>query len=159
MTYSDNTRLGLIHAILCEKRNSSRAFVQYMASDREYGQSDVLHMREAHFIMAVGPGDGKTMSEVAKEMSVTQGAVSQTAGRLEKKGYIRRSQAPGNRRQILAVLTERGRAFYQQHLAFDSAKFTKIDQAYLSRFTEEELRLILEYEKLMTAHFLEDNEK
>ena len=36
-------------------------------------------------MIAIGPGEGRTMSEIAREMNVTQGAVSQIASRLEKK--------------------------------------------------------------------------
>ena len=110
-------------------------------------------MREAHFIMALGPEGGKTMSEIAKAMSVTQGAISQIAGRLEKKGYLLRRQNSENRRQIMALLTEKGKSFYQQHLEFDSSEFAKMDRDYLSRFSKEELDTILEYERQMAIIF------
>lgn len=45
-----------------------------MDSDREYTAGDKLYMREAHFVIAIGPGEGRTMSEIAREMKVTQGA-------------------------------------------------------------------------------------
>lgn len=155
MTYLDNERLKLISEILGEKANSSRTFTQYMSQKRHYGPEDALHMREAHFILALGPGEGKAMSELARVLSVTKGAVSQTAGRLEKKGCILRRPDPGNRRLVIAVLTEKGEEFYQRHLEFDRAEYAKMDRDYLSRFSEEELRLILEYEERMTALFAE----
>ncbi len=153
MSYIDETRLRLIYEILGEKRISSRLFVQYMTANREYGSGDVLHMREAHFIMAVGLEDGKTMSEIAGELTVTHGAVSQTARRLEKKGYILRRQDAGDRRQIVVVLTDKGKEFYQRQLEYDSAEFAQMDQRYLSRFTDDELRLIRDYEALMSVAF------
>lgn len=153
MSYLDETRLHLINDILCAKQISSRLFVQYMAANHEYGSGDILHMREAHFIMTVGLGDGKTMSEIAEAMSVTHGAVSQTAGRLEKKGYILRRPSTGDRRQIVVVLTDRGKEFYQEHLECDSAEFALMDQNFLSRFTDDELRLFLEYEAVMSMVF------
>ena len=42
---------------------------KYMDSDREYTAGDKLYMREAHFVIAIGPGEGRTMSEIAREMN------------------------------------------------------------------------------------------
>ena len=153
MKEHDAKRLQLISSILGEKARSSRAFTQYMAKGREYEPGEELYMREAHFILALGPGQGKSMSELAKALDVTNGAVSQTAARLEQKGYIVRCAVPGNRRQTLAVLTEKGAAFYKRHLEFDNAEFRKMVEEHLSIFSEEELRLILEYERRMTSIF------
>lgn len=149
MTYKEVERLNLISQILAEKIVSSRIFVQYMTNAHNYNEDDQLHMREAHFITQIGPDKGMTMSEIAEAMAVTQGAVSQTASRLEKKGYIVREADPANRRKIRAKLTEKGVEFYHSHMAYDSASFERMDQDYLKLFSMEELKLILEYEKLM----------
>lgn len=106
-----DSRLELIHDLLHQKAATARTFVQYIDSDREYIEGDKLYMREAHFVMAIGPGEGRTMSEIAQIMNVTQGAVSQTAARLEKKGYIRREKSTVNRRQTIALLTEKASIF------------------------------------------------
>ena len=89
-------RIKLIGKLLHQQGNTARAFVQYMDSDREYTAGDKLYMREAHFVIAIGPGEGRTMSEIAREMNVTQGAVSQIASRLEKKGYVCRRKNEEN---------------------------------------------------------------
>lgn len=153
MSYINEPRLHLIYEILAEKSRSAQAFVQYNNASREYGQGEDLHMREAHFIMAVGPGEGMTMSEVARVLSVTHGAVSQTAARLEKKGYLLRMRDPSNRRQIVAALTPQGEEFFHRHLQYDSAHFADMDRHYLSRFTDDELRMIRDYEALMYTIF------
>lgn len=153
MSHIDEPRLRLIYEIMKEKSRSAQAFVQYMTTNREYGPEDTLHMREAHFIMTVGPGEGKTMSEVAKGLSVTHGAVSQTAGRLEKKGYVLRKRDTNNQRQIVAILTPKGEKFYQQHLQYDRARFAAMDADYLSRFTDEELQVIRDYEAVSCLIF------
>lgn len=159
MSYLDETRLRLIYEILGAKQQASRLFTEYQQGQRDYNGADILHMREAHLIMAVGTGEGRTMSELAAEMNVTHGAVSQTAGRLEKKGYLLRRRDEGDRRQIVAVLTEKGREFYARHLEYDSREFAGMDRDYLHRFSEKELRLILEYERLMSVIFAEKIEE
>lgn len=153
MSYRDEPRLRLVADILTKKRDSSKAFVQYMSTSREYGQGENLYMREAHFITAVEPGDGKIMSEIAEELSITHGAVSQIASRLEKKGYIIRKRDSSNHRQIIAVLTPKGEDFYQRHIQFDSTEFAMMDEQYLSRFTDEQLSFIRDYEALMCSIF------
>ena len=62
-------RIKLIGKLLHQQGNTARAFVQYMDSDREYTAGDKLYMREAHFVTAIGPGEGRTMSEIAREMN------------------------------------------------------------------------------------------
>lgn len=159
MTYLEDERSGLIRQILGERQKSSRAFVQYMNKTHEYQQEGALYMREAHCIIAIGLGEGKTMSQIAQELSVTHGAVSQIAGRLEKKGYLQRQKDPANRRQTIAKLTPLGEAFYRQHLHYDSQEFAAIDRQYLSIFSLEQLRQILNYEERMTEHFEKTAEK
>lgn len=155
MTYLDDERLGLIRQILKERQKSSRAFVQYMSKPNEHQQEGLLHMREVHCITVIGPGEGKTMSQIAQELSVTHGAVSQIASRLEKKGYLLRQKTLSNRRQTIAKLTPLGVDFYEKQLSHDSEEFATIDQKYFSSFSLEELQRILGYERSMAIHFLE----
>lgn len=115
----------------------------------EYTAGDKLYMREAHFVIAIGPGEGRTMSEIAREMNVTQGAVSQIASRLEKKGYVCRRKNEENKRQIIAFLTEKGEQFYTEHQRYDESMHRQMDEIALNRFNEEELQCIFEYEQIM----------
>lgn len=157
MHYTDDPRLQLIFEILGEKEKASRAFIQYANKSRVYGDEE-LYMREAHFITAVGPGNGLIMSKIAEIMAVTHGAVSQIACRLEKKGYILRCRDPENHRQIIAKLTEKGEDFYRKHIRYDTAEYAEMDKRFFSSFTEEELRLIKAYEQAMYAIFTSKTE-
>lgn len=152
----DEQRIKLIGDLLRQQGATARTFVQYMDSDREYMEGDKLYMREAHFVMAIGPGDGQTMSEVARIMNITQGAVSQIASRLEKKGYISRKKNEKNRRQTLAYLTQKGEQFYEEHQKYDASTFRYIDEIALKRFSNEQLCCILEYEQIIEKLMLEE---
>ncbi|MCD8196159.1 MAG: MarR family transcriptional regulator [Lachnospiraceae bacterium] len=155
MYYSDDIepRIRLISEILELKSASTRKFTQYMNASRGYNTEDFIYMREAHFMLAVKPDDGATMSEIAEALAVSHGAVSQIAARLEKKGYITRSKNPSNRREIIVTLTDKGKAFYWDHLKYDRNEYAKLDQDYLSQFTDEELGMIRDYESLMCKWF------
>lgn len=153
MTRQEKKRLQLVSELMGARIHASIAVSKYLATDREYTGGDILHMREAHLIVAIAPGMGKTMSELAEIMGVTIGAVSQIASRLEKKGYLCRQRSVENHRQIVATLTEKGEAFYHRHLDYDSAKFSLVDQNYLYRFTDDQLRALTEYENIICQIF------
>ncbi len=161
LTEEQARRVKLINALLEEKTRASEAFTRYIASPRTYedGSGDILYMREAHFILAVGPGEGRTMSEIAQLLGVTQGAVSQLAARLEKKGYILRHRTSENHRQVLATLTPLGEEACRTHQNFDDAQYAEMDRECFSRFSDEELRKFCEYEHIVYTHFTKVNEQ
>ena len=161
LTDTETRRVKLISALLEEKARASDAFTRYITTPRVYegGGGELLYMREAHFILAVGPGEGRTMSEIAQALGVTQGAVSQLAARLEKKGYILRRRTPENHRQVLVTLTPLGEEACRTHQNFDDAQYAQMDRDCFSRFTEEELRKFWEYEHIICTHFTKVNEQ
>lgn len=154
MTYIDNERLNLVYRLLGAKVQASQAISGYLSAGRNYSPG-VLYMREAHFIMAVPPGESKTMSAVAEALAVTQGAVSQIASRLEKKGYIARTRTPEDRRVVLVSLTAAGEEFYRRHIQYDTQEFQNIEEKVTKRYTDAELKLLLDYENRMAALFAE----
>ncbi|MCC8164250.1 MAG: MarR family transcriptional regulator [Lachnospiraceae bacterium] len=155
MYYPDNIepRIRLISEILELKAISTKEFTQYMNASRGYNTDDFIYMREAHFMLAVKPDDGATMSEIAEALAVSHGAVSQIAARLEKKGYITRSKNPSNRRETIVTLTGKGKDFYWEHLKYDCDRYKNLDQTYLHQFTEEQLEMIRDYESYMCRWF------
>ena len=154
MTYLDDKRLNLIYELLGAKMQASMAMSSYQSATHNYAGQNTLHMREAHFITSIHPGETRTMSSVAEALAVTQSAASQTASRLEKKGLICRTHSPQDRRIVLVSLTEKGEEFYREHLAYDTSEFQKIDQQVTSCFTNEELEMLTNYEKRMNAYFI-----
>ncbi|WP_418973287.1 MarR family winged helix-turn-helix transcriptional regulator [Allofournierella sp.] len=158
MHKDQETRLELVRALIQEKRKTTLAYSQYLAKNREYAPGEQLYMREVHFVIAVGPGEGHTMSELAEKLDVTQGAVSQLAARMEKKGFVQRRKAAGDRRQTVATLTAKGEALYREHTLYDRARYQEISEM-LGRFSERELRRLWEYENLMGAAFTKENRR
>lgn len=148
---SEQDRIALVQKLIHQKMDTSRALVQYLETRRAYDSESNLYMREAHFIIAVKPGEGCSMSQVAQQLNVTPGAVSQTAKRLEAKGYIIRSKSGENQRQTIALLTKKGEEFYNKHLQYDRDKLAAMDAVYFSRFSDEELLRLLEYETVVQA--------
>lgn len=149
-------RLRLVCELMEEKRKTTLVYSQYLAKNREYAPGEQLYMREVHFVMAIGPGEGHTMSELAARMEVTQGAVSQLAARMEKKGFVRRDKTAGDKRQTVATLTPKGEALYREHTLYDRDHYQQINEMLMG-FSEAELLRFQEYERLIRAGFTKVN--
>ena len=67
---------------------------------------------------AIGTGEPKNMSTVAKLMSVTVGTLTIAINNLVKKGYVSRVRSEEDRRVVLIFLTEKGKRAYQHHREF-----------------------------------------
>ena len=146
-------RLRMVEQLLDAKSQASVTLSQYHLIVRELHGEGALRMREIHFILAVGP-EGKTMTQLSQALCVTQGAVSQTAARLEERGYILRTRSEVNYRQIIATLTEQGLRAYEEHLTSNREIHDSFDRRFLSDYTDEELRFLRDYELRMNETFI-----
>lgn len=73
---------------------------QALELDLNYSQAQVL------FYVARHPG--ALMSEAARSFGITLSAVTQVVDRLEAKGFLQRTEAPRDRRQVRLFLTREG---------------------------------------------------
>ena len=77
-----------------------------------------ISVNDMHIIEAIGTGEPKNMSTVAKLMSVTVGTLTIAINNLVKKGYVSRVRSEEDRRVVLIFLTEKGKREYQHHREF-----------------------------------------
>jgi len=145
-------RLTLIQKLLREHTATSSATLNYFENPRKYAEDDSLYMREVHFVVEVGSMENPTMSEMAARLNVTQGAVTQMATRLEKKGYVLRSKDTQDKRVTTITLTEKGRILCREHVAFDRGVHMEFSEK-LKEFSEAELERLIHYETLMREMF------
>ena len=75
-----------------------------------------ISVNDMHIIEAIGTGEPKNMSTVAKLMSVTVGTLTIAINNLVKKGYVSRVRSEEDRRVVF--LTEKGKRAYQHHREF-----------------------------------------
>ena len=64
----------------------------YMNDTHDYGSGDMLSMVEIHTLTAIDDNPGITINQMAKMWHRTNGAISQTATKLEAKSYIIRKK-------------------------------------------------------------------
>ena len=77
-----------------------------------------ISVNDMHIIEAIGTGEPKNMSTVAKLMSVTVGTLTIAINNLVKKGYVSRVRSEEDRRVVFIFLTEKGKRAYQHHREF-----------------------------------------
>lgn len=73
---------------------------------------------DMHVIEAIGIGQPKNMSTIARELSVTVGTLTIAMNSLVKKGYVERTRGREDRRVVYISLSEKGRRAYEHHARF-----------------------------------------
>lgn len=79
--------------------------------------SDITN-NDMHVIDAIGTGEGRNMTAIAGDLSVTVGTLTIAVNNLVKKDYVHRSRSEKDRRVVLISLTEKGRKAYMHHRRF-----------------------------------------
>ncbi len=94
---------------------------------------------DMHVIQAVGLGEPKNMSAIAKALSVTVGTLTIAMNSLVKKGYVHRERGKEDRRVVYISLSEKGKRAYQHHENFHRHMIDEI----LEDLTKEETKALV----------------
>ena len=73
-----------------------------------------LYPSEIHLLQVIKEGADLSAGEMARKLGITNGAVSQTLNRLEKKGVIKKTKEPALKNKLTSTLTEFGQAAFRQ---------------------------------------------
>ena len=65
------------------------------------GEFTDITMNDMHVIEAIGDGEPKTSSTVAKQLSVTMGTLTKAIDRLTKNNYVLRERSETDKRLVL----------------------------------------------------------
>lgn len=90
-------------------------FVEHDSKSRRFGTDTPLYHSEIHLLAFLRDHPDLHPSEIARLLSLTRGAVSQTLARLEAKGFIVKRQDPQCCRCVLLSLTEKGQTACRNH--------------------------------------------
>lgn len=93
-------------------------FNHYDKQSRSFGTDHELFIAEIHLIALIAESENSCISELAKAIQVTKGAVSQMVKKLVKKGYLIKLVDSCNKTRILVLLTEKGWKAYEGHLEY-----------------------------------------
>ena len=104
---------------------------------RDFGAGEKLTRAEIHMIAAVGDRPLVNVTDLARTMGVTKGAVSPNVGRLVRKGYLKKLRGMDNDKEVLLLLTEKGETAHRGHERYHAELYEK----YQGGLAEEEVRM------------------
>lgn len=82
------------------------------------GEYKNVTVNDMHVIEAIGRGEPKNMTAVARTLAVTTGTLTISVNSLVKKGLVERVRSEEDRRVVLVSLSESGKQAYEYHQKF-----------------------------------------
>ncbi|PKL23201.1 MAG: hypothetical protein CVV47_15990 [Spirochaetae bacterium HGW-Spirochaetae-3] len=129
-----------------------RALSEMEAAPRDYGTGELLYASEVHTLECVAEAPGINLTGIAARLEVSKSAVSKFVGKLMAAGYLDKSRAPDNAKEVNFTLTERGAIAVRGHREyrrrafgplFDAeARLSPRETEIVSSFLSELLRLL-----------------
>lgn len=98
-----------------------------------------LTNNDMHVIEAIGIGDGKNMSSIARKLNITVGSLTTAMNSLVNKKYVERRRSEKDRRVVFVKLTEKGIKAYKHHEDYHR----QMTQAVVDKLDETELPVLL----------------
>ena len=98
-----------------------------------------ISYNDFHVIEAIGLEEPKTMTTVAKLMTVTTGTLTKAMDGLTRKGYVTRERSTQDKRVVWVSLTEKGKAAYKHHEAFHREMIAQVK----GQLTEQETPILI----------------
>ncbi|GFZ31897.1 MarR family transcriptional regulator [Clostridium zeae] len=137
-----NNTHSIINSLLVDIFNEILNIEEYALQSGAFNDVSVT---EVHTVEAIGYYDSKSMSEVAKQLSITVGTLTIAINNLVKKGYVERIRSEEDRRVVKISLTKKGKLLYRIHEKFH-LELVKVTVTDLSE--EEEAVLVHALQKL-----------
>lgn len=110
-----------------------------------------LSITEIHVIEAIGTGESRNMSSVARDLDITIGTLTIAINNLVRKGYVHRVRSDEDRRIVLISLTEKGKRVYIHHEQFHDEMITTT----ISRLSDEEMKVLISALSNINSYFKE----
>lgn len=110
-----------------------------------------LSMTEVHILEAIVKSESNMMSAVAKHLMVTQGTLTVSAAKLEKKGYVKRFKDDNDKRIVRLLLTDKAKHSLDVHDQFHDQMIDKI----VNELDIEEEQELLKSLRTVSAFFKE----
>ncbi|MEW5736323.1 MAG: MarR family transcriptional regulator [Thermodesulfobacteriota bacterium] len=89
----------------------------------DFGVGELLFPSEIHTIQAIGNNSCINVSSLAREMGVTKAAASQMVSKLATRGFLQKVKSLENDKEVLLVLTARGKLAFEGHEKFHTALY------------------------------------
>jgi DNA-binding MarR family transcriptional regulator len=134
-------------ALMLERQDMLSKLTESQCLD-EYGYS------ETHCIDYIGRLELPNVTKIADHMGMTRGAISKMTKKLLTKGLIEKYTLETNRKEIYFRLTDQGVLLFDEH-AKRHKRWEKRDMEFLSRYSEEEVKVVLHFMKEFNVYLEE----
>ncbi|MFV0467287.1 MAG: MarR family winged helix-turn-helix transcriptional regulator [Lachnospiraceae bacterium] len=108
-----------------------------------------ITVNDMHIIEAIGYNEKKSMSTVAKLMSVTTGTLTKSMDGLTDKKYVTRERGKKDKRVVFVSLTEKGKKAYRHHEQFHKQMIDHIKKG----LTDHEMPILIYALAKLTDYF------
>ena len=98
-----------------------------------------LTNNDMHVIEAIGTGDGRNMSSIARKLNITVGSLTTAMNGLVNKKYVERHRSEEDRRVVYVKLTQKGIRAYKHHEDYHR----QMTQAVMDKLDEKEMPVLL----------------
>ena len=119
------------------------------------GEYSNMTVNDMHIVEAIGTGEGKNMSSIAKALGITVGSLTTSMNGLVKKCYAVRERSEEDRRLVLVKLTDKGVRAYNQHSAFHD----ELTKAAIESIDPEEMPVLIKVLSGVSDFFREFKKK
>ncbi len=116
-----------------------RANAAIREGHRRHLEKHGLALSEFDLVASLGNSSGKRMKELAEGMITSPSNVTRVCMALEKRGLVTRQRSDASDREVLARLTPKGQALFEE-IFLDVAAFTR--QMIRAGLGEKDMRLV-----------------
>lgn len=114
-----------------------------------------LTNNDMHVIEAIGLGEGRNMSSIARQLNITVGSLTTAMNSLVNKKYVERHRSEEDRRVVFVKLTSKGIKAYHHHEDYHR----QMTQAILDKLDEKELPVLMKTLDALSDFFAGYSEK
>ena len=114
-----------------------------------------LTNNDMHVIEAIGLGEGRNMSSIARQLNITVGSLTTAMNSLVNKKYVERHRSEEDRRVVFVKLTAKGIKAYHHHEDYHR----HMTQAILDKLDEKELPVLMKTLDALSDFFAGYSEK
>ena len=114
-----------------------------------------LTNNDMHVIEAIGLGEGRNMSSIARQLNITVGSLTTAMNSLVNKKYVERHRSEEDRRVVFVKLTAKGIKAYHHHEDYHR----QMTQAILDKLDKKELPVLMKTLDALSDFFAGYSEK
>lgn len=111
-----------------------------------------LYPSEVHLLLMIENKINTNATQIANELNLTKGAVSQTLTRLEKKGILLKSKDVYNKNELTLILTDFGKEVFKGCKKVESA-FKGEHLEYIKKLDDHDKKVVNDFLKHMGDTF------